>query len=121
MSAIEGDGSFFAPTVLDVPDGTYQVRFLPPVDSGLAPTWYGNGIRTASTTIREATSPPGRPPMPSATMNSPSSGKVAKLSSFGTFPGSYQLGFGVFTVHPEIGPSWKIRAAIVLLLPRAKR
>jgi hypothetical protein len=46
---------------------------------------------------------------------------VSKLSSFGTFPASYQLGFGVFPVHAEIGPSWKIRAAIVLLLPRAKR
>ena len=46
---------------------------------------------------------------------------VSKLSSFGTFPASYQLGFGVFPVHPEIGPSWKIRAVIVLLLPRGKR
>ena len=46
---------------------------------------------------------------------------VSKLSSFGTFPASYQLGFGMYPVHPEIGPSWKIRAAIVLLLPRAKR
>ena len=46
---------------------------------------------------------------------------VSKLSSFGTFPASYQMGFGVFPVHPEIGPSWKVRAAIVLLLPRARR
>ena len=46
---------------------------------------------------------------------------VSKLSSFGTFPASYQLGFGMYPVHPEIGPSWKVRAAIVLLLPRAKR
>jgi hypothetical protein len=46
---------------------------------------------------------------------------VSKLSSFGTFPASYQLGFGAFPVHPEIGPSWKIRAAIVILLPRGKR
>ena len=46
---------------------------------------------------------------------------VSKLSSFGTFPASYQLGFGAYPLHPEIGPSWKIRAAIVLLLPRAKR
>ena len=46
---------------------------------------------------------------------------VAKLSSFGSFPASYQLGFGAFAVHPEIGPSWKLRAAIVVLLPRAKR
>ena len=42
----------------------------------------------------------------------------AKLSSFGVFPASYQLGFGAFPVHPDIGPSWKIRGAIVVLLPR---
>ena len=42
----------------------------------------------------------------------------AKLSSFGVFPASYQFGFGVFAAHPEIGPSWKIRTAIVILLPR---
>jgi hypothetical protein len=46
---------------------------------------------------------------------------VSKLSSFGVFPASYQLGFGVFPVHPDIGPSWKIRGAIVLLLPRTRR
>ena len=45
---------------------------------------------------------------------------VSKLSSFGTFPASYQLGFGVFPVHPDVGPSWKVRAAIVLLLPRSR-
>ena len=42
----------------------------------------------------------------------------AKLSSFGAFPASYQLGVGGFAAHPSIGPSWKIRGAIVLLLPR---
>src|SRR5262249_17569274 len=40
---------------------------------------------------------------------------LAKLSSFGTFPASYQLGFGGFPMHPSTGPSWKIRAAIVIL------
>src|SRR5262245_56430821 len=34
---------------------------------------------------------------------------IAKLSSFGTFPASYQ---------PGAGPSWKVRGAIVILLPR---
>ena len=43
---------------------------------------------------------------------------IGKLSSFGTFPASYQLGFGAFPVHPDVGPSWKIRGAIVILLPR---
>jgi hypothetical protein len=45
----------------------------------------------------------------------------SKLSSFGVFPASYQLGFGGFAVHPDVGPSWKIRAAIVILLPRARK
>jgi hypothetical protein len=44
----------------------------------------------------------------------------AKLSSFGAFPASYQFGFGAFAVHPDIGPSWKIRGAIVILLPRRR-
>lgn len=43
---------------------------------------------------------------------------VSKLSSFGTFPASYQLGVGGFVVHPDTGPSWKVRGAIVILLPR---
>ncbi|HKW02279.1 MAG TPA: hypothetical protein VJN96_20825 [Vicinamibacterales bacterium] len=43
---------------------------------------------------------------------------VSKLSSFGTFPASYQFGFGGFAVHPDVGPSWKVRGAIVILLPR---
>jgi hypothetical protein len=43
---------------------------------------------------------------------------AAKLSSFGPFPASYQFGFGVYAAHPDTGPSWKIRAAIVILLPR---
>jgi hypothetical protein len=43
---------------------------------------------------------------------------VAKLSTFGVFPASYQLGFGGFPVHPQVGPSWKVRGAIVILLPR---
>lgn len=42
----------------------------------------------------------------------------AKLSSFGVFPASYQLGFGALVAHPNVGPSWKIRGAIVILLPR---
>jgi hypothetical protein len=45
---------------------------------------------------------------------------VSKVASFGTFPASYQVGFGVFPVHPDVGPSWKIRGAIVILLPRRR-
>jgi hypothetical protein len=46
---------------------------------------------------------------------------VSKLSSFGTFPASYQLGLGAFPVHPDVGSSWKVRGAIVILLPRTRR
>ena len=45
---------------------------------------------------------------------------AAKLSSFGPFPASYQLGIGAFVAHPTIGPDWKLRAALVLLLPRRR-
>jgi hypothetical protein len=45
---------------------------------------------------------------------------VAKLSTFGPIPASYQFGAGGFPAHPAIGPSWKVRAVIVLLLPRKK-
>jgi hypothetical protein len=45
---------------------------------------------------------------------------VSKLSSFGTFPASYSIGFGGFVDHPDVGPSWKIRGAIVILLPRRR-
>jgi len=44
----------------------------------------------------------------------------SKLSSFGPFPASYQFGFGVFAAHPDTGPKWKVRGAIVILLPRRK-
>ena len=46
--------------------------------------------------------------------------EVAKLSTFGHFPASYQFGVGRFVAHPdspENGPTWKIRAAIIILLP----
>ena len=44
----------------------------------------------------------------------------SKVATFGMFPASYQVGFGGYVVHPEVGPSWKIRGAIVLLLPRRR-
>jgi len=45
---------------------------------------------------------------------------VSKLSSFGVFPASYQIGLGVFAVHPDNSPSWKLRGSIVILLPKRK-
>jgi hypothetical protein len=44
---------------------------------------------------------------------------VAKLSSFGVFPASYQLSAGGFVAHPDVGPSWKIRGYRILL-PRTR-
>jgi hypothetical protein len=42
----------------------------------------------------------------------------AELSSFGVFPASCQVGVGAFAAHPAIGPTWRLRGAIVILLPR---
>ncbi len=56
----------------------------------------------------------------SETWTVPVNFQISKLSSFGTFPASYLLGYGFFPTHPDIGPTWKIRAAIVILMPRKK-
>ena len=45
---------------------------------------------------------------------------VSKLATFGPFPASYQFGGGSFPAHPAVGPSWKVRATIVLLLPQGR-
>jgi hypothetical protein len=45
---------------------------------------------------------------------------VAKLTTFGVFPASYQLGVGAYVVSPEGGPTWQLRAAIVIILPRRR-
>lgn len=42
---------------------------------------------------------------------------IAKLAGFGPFPASYQLGGGVYVVHPDLGPTWRLRAAVTILLP----
>ena len=44
----------------------------------------------------------------------------SKLSSFGPFPASYSFGGGVFPAHSQVGPTWKLRGAITILLPRKK-
>jgi len=44
--------------------------------------------------------------------------QAAKLDKFGTFPASYQLGVAPFVAHPDVGPTWNIRAAVVILLPK---
>ena len=45
---------------------------------------------------------------------------VSKLSSFGVFPASYQVGAGVYVAGPDGGPEWQLRASITVLLPRRK-
>jgi hypothetical protein len=45
---------------------------------------------------------------------------VSQLASFGPFPASFFLGGGVFAAHPDTGPTWKLRAGVVILLPRKK-
>jgi hypothetical protein len=45
---------------------------------------------------------------------------VSKLSSFGMFPASYQVGAGVYVAKPDIGPSWKLRMSMTILLPKKK-
>ena len=46
---------------------------------------------------------------------------VSKLSSFGVFPASYQIGAGVFAASPAgSGASWKVRLALTVLMPRKK-
>ena len=46
---------------------------------------------------------------------------VSKLASFGPFPASYAIGVGAFVAHPDVGPSWKIRGEITLLLPKTRK
>jgi hypothetical protein len=43
---------------------------------------------------------------------------VSKLASLGPFPASYQIGVGAFVAKPEIGPSWRLRTSLTILLPR---
>lgn len=45
---------------------------------------------------------------------------VSKLSTFGMFPASYQVGVGVYAAGPDDGPAWQLRSAVVILLPRRK-
>jgi hypothetical protein len=42
---------------------------------------------------------------------------ASKISKLGLIPASYQLGVGDFVAHPDIGPSWQLRVAVILLLP----
>ena len=52
--------------------------------------------------------------------NAPINLMAAKLSSFGTFPASYQFGWGYFFARPVNSATWKVRTAITILLPKKK-
>jgi hypothetical protein len=52
--------------------------------------------------------------------NAPINALISKVSSFGSFPASYQLGGGYFVARPDNSATWKIRAAIIILMPRKK-
>jgi hypothetical protein len=43
---------------------------------------------------------------------------VSKITQFGPFPFSIQVGYGYFADAPSIGPERKLRAAFTLILPR---
>jgi len=46
--------------------------------------------------------------------------QVTKIARFGPFPFSMGAAAGVYAVSPTGGPSWKLRAVFVLLLPRGQ-
>jgi hypothetical protein len=46
--------------------------------------------------------------------------QAGKLDKFGPFPASYQLGVAFFPKHQDLGPTWNVRGAVVLLLPEKK-
>jgi len=45
---------------------------------------------------------------------------LAKLSKFGVFPASYQIGTSFYPWHLTNGPQWAIRGQIVILLPEKR-
>jgi len=50
----------------------------------------------------------------------PLSVQLSKVAKFGTFPGSYFGGAGVYLDSPPGGPEWKLRAGVTVLLPGRK-
>lgn len=119
LSVTRTSGGFPCDTVALVKDVNLIVRLIAPLisqppltDGGVAAS--GIGDITTSFFIGPAHSTTDQK------WTVPINVVVAKLSSFGPFPGSYQLGFGAFPVHPDAGPSWKIRGTIVVLLPRTR-
>jgi hypothetical protein len=48
---------------------------------------------------------------------------LSKLSTFGTFPASYQVGWGYFFTSPDdaFGATWKVRGTVTVLFPKKKK
>src|SRR5262245_44535795 len=55
--------------------------------------------------------------------NTPVNFMLSKLTTFGTFPASYQIGWGYFFASPDdaFGATWKIRGTVTILLPKKKK
>ncbi len=45
---------------------------------------------------------------------------VSKLTKLGPFPFSIQAGGGYYAAKPDVGPTWRMQLAFILLLPAAK-
>jgi hypothetical protein len=46
--------------------------------------------------------------------------QITKVLSFGPFPASYGVAYGVYLAGPDSAPSWKLRGLITVLLPRTR-
>jgi len=46
--------------------------------------------------------------------------QVSKLTRFGPFPCSLGAGAGYYFEQPTVGPDWKLRLVLAVLLPRGK-
>ena len=55
--------------------------------------------------------------------NTPVNFMLSKLSTFGTFPASYQVGWGYFFASPDdaFGATWKVRGTVTVLFPKKKK
>ena len=55
--------------------------------------------------------------------NTPVNLMLSKLATFGTFPASYQFGWGYFFASPDdaFGATWKVRGTVTILLPKKKK
>jgi len=43
---------------------------------------------------------------------------ISKITRFGLYPMSVQIGGGYYVAKPTYGPSWQLRTTFTLLMPR---